>query len=523
MVLSVLPPMEGWDEYQHVAYIAHWVERGRAPVLHLDSTVPRSLYPHLARYPHPELALEQLGGLGARSYEEYWRLDAPTAPPPDAGPILLYQAQHPPLYYRLVAPVYRWIGVERYLELVTALRVVNVLLGAAAIAACFAALSRLTADGLPRRLIALLICLQPLLLMSCARVANDGLALLLGTILVALLFCGAGRRPVLTAALAGPALGLALLAKAVNLALVPLVPLVYGWHALRRRLRPSAAAAGALITLGIAAGIGFEYFRFNLAHFGLLTPMQEAVENARRGRVLGDAWSAASAIDWGHELSRRLLRHSLWTGGWSYLRPPTALTEAHQYTLIVGALAGLLALRTSIRRSRAIFLQPGIPLFAAACGAACAAGMGYHMVHSQMVGRGVGTNAWYAAASFPWLLCLYVQGLAYLPGRWIGFLPAINLTIIYFATEVFGVFGRMAPCYAGLPWSAAARARLDGLHPGWLDTAWTVPAAVAAGLLLIAAYSALGGAPSKAARDRCETADATAEPPIPAAARSARS
>ncbi|MCZ6681917.1 MAG: hypothetical protein O7B26_01960, partial [Planctomycetota bacterium] len=31
--LSVLPPFEGWDEYQHLAYVAFVAENGRSPVL----------------------------------------------------------------------------------------------------------------------------------------------------------------------------------------------------------------------------------------------------------------------------------------------------------------------------------------------------------------------------------------------------------------------------------------------------------------------------------------------------------
>ena len=32
-LLCVIPPLEQWDEYQHVAYFQHLVEHGEAPVL----------------------------------------------------------------------------------------------------------------------------------------------------------------------------------------------------------------------------------------------------------------------------------------------------------------------------------------------------------------------------------------------------------------------------------------------------------------------------------------------------------
>ena len=109
-VLSVLAPFEGWDEYQHLAYVAYVVEHGRSPVLHEQNEVPRSLYPTLVRYPHSKLALDQLGHLGALSYDAFWETGGGPRVAPDAGAIPLYQAQHAALYYRLVAPIYAMLA-----------------------------------------------------------------------------------------------------------------------------------------------------------------------------------------------------------------------------------------------------------------------------------------------------------------------------------------------------------------------------------------------------------------------------
>ena len=40
VVLSILPPFEGWDEYQHVAYVEHMRRTGRAPVAGQTTVAP---------------------------------------------------------------------------------------------------------------------------------------------------------------------------------------------------------------------------------------------------------------------------------------------------------------------------------------------------------------------------------------------------------------------------------------------------------------------------------------------------
>ena len=42
MLMCVLPPLEGWDEYQHVAYVHSMHETGRRPV-YGEAVVPRAL------------------------------------------------------------------------------------------------------------------------------------------------------------------------------------------------------------------------------------------------------------------------------------------------------------------------------------------------------------------------------------------------------------------------------------------------------------------------------------------------
>ena len=310
-VLSVLPPFEGWDEYQHLAYIAFLVEHGRDPVLK-ESRVPRSLYPTIVAYPQARFAVDQVGHLGALSYKDFWKADAPPAVARDAPSLPLYQAQHAPFYYRLMTPVFRMLwNAQTPLRLITALRLINVLFGAAAVLVAGLAIGRLV-PGPARYVIVLLIALQPLFLVNCARVGSDALSVLLGTIVVSGIVLYIPRRAALASIVAGVSWGLAILAKSSSLALLPFVlfvPASFAWH---RRLSARRAALAALLIVAVAGAVTLHRFRFNLAHYGVLTPMQEAVQNHEHGKGAGDLVRAATDVNWLKRLSHQYAWSSLW-------------------------------------------------------------------------------------------------------------------------------------------------------------------------------------------------------------------
>lgn len=96
------PPLEGYDEYQHIAYLVFLNENHHPPVYGQD-VVPPSLYADLVANPHCDYDYQQTKRIGTRSYTDFY--NQPAAQPGNAA-IKLYQAQHPPLYYELVAPVF---------------------------------------------------------------------------------------------------------------------------------------------------------------------------------------------------------------------------------------------------------------------------------------------------------------------------------------------------------------------------------------------------------------------------------
>ncbi len=504
-LLSVLPPLEGWDEYQHIAYIEFLLERGRAPVLGSDE-VPASLHRELVQLPHGRLALQQLASLGAVFYDDYWQTGPPVAPAPGVR-LHLYQAQHSPFYYRLVAPLYA-AAKDRFgfRGAIATLRLLNVAFGAIAVYVALWSIGRLVAPGTLRIILGLLIAAQPLYLLNCARVANDALALLLGTCAVAWLLLIGPRRLYASCAAIGLILGLAILGKTINFGLLPLVIFVFAHMAWRRIIVPRQAAAAIAIVLLATATITFSYVSFNLRTFGLLTPMQEAVKNRAEGRRAADMLAAASDIDWYAELSRRILRQSLWTAGWSYLSPnwsaaresgwpilsdrwPVRLHEWIAYAAMAGA---LLLLWPRYRANRWILTTPGAGWRTAVMALGLTAGLSYHMLQTQLALGSVATNIWYGCIAFPWVLMLLMQGLAGLPGRRTATVLAVALLIVFVSQEFYGTAVQMSRHYYGASiWSPTALRRANLLSPAFPRAGATGYISLAAAWLLIATALAM--------------------------------
>lgn len=487
-LLSVFPPWEGWDEYQHVAYVAYLVENDDPPIL-LESRVPKTVLRALLRYPHGKFALQQVRQFGGVSYDEFRQLEDPPPVAADQPSIGLYQAQHSPLYYRLMAPVFRHLWNERDpLPLIAALRWINVLFGAAAVVIAAMTLPRILTPGPHRYAVALLIALQPMFLFNSARVANDALAVLLGTVAVCILLTRARHRPVLAAAIGGAALGLAILAKTVNLALLPFAVVVFlipgdgGRTSLKRR------CVSAALMLAVVATLTAPYFLASIERFGSLTPMQEAVENQRQDRGFTDLLRAIPEVNWVRRFSHRYSWAILIEGGWSYLKPPRAFFKAHQFVVAAAALGWCLAWRAR-RHGRWIFAAPGTVPALFVLGGGMMLGLAYHSLQGLLAFGGQYTNIWYAAVTFPWLLCLFYQGAACWPGRHTAAVITAAVAIIFISAEVWTILGVMVPEYAGggAFWEAATRAHLARLHPPGCGPVLTIPALL--GVLGVAAIA----------------------------------
>src|ERR1019366_5039943 len=225
----------------------------------------------VARFPQPSATLPPQ--FNARDYANYWN-----QPPPSSGAttrIALYEAQHPATYYRLMAPLYQICGGRSNLPLaVSVLRLINLAFGGGALLMILLWIrwNLSVQASLPA---ALWVAFQPLLLLNVVRVANDALAYLLGTAVVVVCMSFGHRRIWLRTFLLALLLPLAVLTKLNNLALVPWVVVVL----ILQGDRLPVVCARILLILITFAFATWHYFAFNLTHFGILAPVQEAVIN----------------------------------------------------------------------------------------------------------------------------------------------------------------------------------------------------------------------------------------------------
>jgi len=494
VMLCVLPPFEGWDEYQHVAYIVHLLEQGRPPLLGQDG-VPETLLRELPRFPGSRHAVEQLGPVGVIEYSEYWAHDPPRtrefrAPP---GPIPIYQAQHAPFYYRLAAPLFRAAGGTANLPAsLTALRIANVLLGGVAVLLLLRALFRLCIDPRHAALMGAITVLNPIFVLNLARVANDALGVALAT--AAIGWCMLLRRerlPLQTGAI-GLLIGCAVLGKASHLALLPFAVMTLLLFA--RKQRCSLAATGIALSALLAGVIlpTADYFADNVRRFGTLFPIQEAVANQQAGRGIADLWRAACELPWNTLMRDFWGRHMLWRGGWSFLPPSKHWTQAYEYTGAIALMGGIFLLRRRRRIEGAVFTGPTTSAACAIVWACYSAGLAYHAIQTHIAWNTVATNAWYAAAGLPWLIALTVRCAAAWPGRLLKYVPCLNLVAILVYVAYDGVAHRMIPEYTQLEAGWPALRRLAALQPAGLGTTPLLCAAGIAAAALIAAGAGWG-------------------------------
>jgi hypothetical protein len=419
--LCVMPPLEAWDEYQHVGYIAYLSQTGQCPVPG-QADVPVSLLSRLNAFPQSKTAVKSLGGWGVVDYATYWARKSRGEPPIAAtltnARIPLYEAQHGPLYYRLVTPLFSALGGEGDLRTtIGGLRLVNLLLTAASVWIALGVVHRLVRDVRLAAICSLLIATQPLFLTNGVRVANDALGVFLATGAVALGMRWRGGHPVALPFGLGLLVGLAVLAKAVNLGLLPFVAACW----LANLIRDGTTGSGSARTIrsagsALAFVMGFllvtqSEFRANWQRFGSPTSMQEAVINREAGRGTADLIRSMGSIAWREWASNIWLRDSVISGGWSWVGKNERLRSRHETLCAIGLLGwAWIIVPAARRRSLRLFRDPVCPLLCLALCLGYTGALGYHAVQSQLCWGAISTNPWYAAAAYPWFLLLVSGG-----------------------------------------------------------------------------------------------------------------
>jgi Dolichyl-phosphate-mannose-protein mannosyltransferase len=481
VLLCVLPPFEAWDEYQHIGYMAYLAETGQRPVLG-QADVPLTLLCRLSAFPQSRSALRQLGGCGAVDYATYWSCLS-RGEPPTAGDLThlrfpLYQAQHGPLYYRLATPLFSALGgVADLRTTIGGLRLVNLVLTAGAVWIALGIVRRLVREVRLAALCGLLIATQPLFLTNGARVANDALGVFLATAAVAMAMNLTRRHSVAATLGLGLVVGMAVLAKTVNLGLLPFVAACWLTALIRNRdgagvsVRTIRALGSASILLMGFLLVTHSEFLANFKRFGSPTVMQEAVVNRAAGRGTANLVRTASSIAWRDWAQKLWFRDNVMSGGWSWAGKHEHLRSRHEILAGIGLLGWAWAIVPVARvRILRLFHDPLCPLLCLALLLSYTGAMAYHVVQSRLCWGSISTNPWYAAAAYPWFLLLVSGGaFAWPVGRFRWLLPGA-IAMVFVEAEACTVLGSMTALYAGYAdWSAALR-RLAVLQPSAFGT-----------------------------------------------------
>ncbi|WP_165073532.1 hypothetical protein [Paludisphaera rhizosphaerae] len=533
--LTQTPPFEGWDEYQHVAYIGYIHDTGQRAILN-QTQVPADLIAAIHRdFPQPESARVQFPQpIKPHSYESYWnpdrekgRVDAAHVPANHG--VRLYQAQHSWWYYIMVGPLFRALGgLDNLRSSVAGVRLLNLAFVAGAVWIALGVVAQRVPDRRTAGWIALMIGVQPLLVMNAIRVSNDAAGLLFSVAAVAAMLSMAidSRRLVRQAALAALLTGLAIVMKATNFALLPALGLA--WLIGVVRTRPSwgvASGSAAAIACVIACLMGPD-LAHNFSVYGMATPMQEAIENRAKGRGLHDLYKAYSEF---HPLvyARWLFGEGVFIqGNWSWVLPIADIATYHRYCVELAAWGLVLAAGTylgrrglerfGIKLGREVLTVDSVatPVLCLGVVAGFFAALLYHALQSAMAWGITTTGPWYAAPAIPWLCLLAgVGAMGWSRFAAVGFVTMIvGLSIV---AEQTTWWIQMPPVYSGGRTGMEALQRISTLQPWFLSTI-TAAAALASSLvlfLLLIVNIAVDGAAAASQADAA--ADANSSPHRP--------
>jgi hypothetical protein len=415
---SVVPMWEGFDEYAHFAMIQRIALHPGLPDFR-TAAISRQVAASLELAPVPWIVRDP--SKGWLSHDQFWQLPpderthrsvalralpAAWAAENSAPPLQLWEAQQPPLYYWIVAPIYRMI---RGLELPTQvwiLRCLTALMVSIVIPCAFFAARRVFADERIANGVAILVASMPELYISACRVSNEGLAITLGAVVV---WLGVSRR----AAPLGLALGAALLTKAYFLAVVP-------WAAFM--MFKSRGSRWLLLCLAIG---GWWYARTWLLTGTITGEQSDVAAHAISGMSI---FSAMVHVPWRRALDFVATSY-IWLGGWSFLGVRSWMIRAMEILLAVAAV-------------RALRRRELIPLIALV--ASMLAALAYHAISGFRSTGDAGTMGYYLYCLAAAEAILIVAGV----GRWMAF--------AFLAIDGFGMWIYMLPYYAGLIFHDAA-------------------------------------------------------------------
>ena len=442
-VAEVQLPFNGWDELPHLAVAYHVHKTGHMPTSR--TPMPRELIPFITAHPHPTTSLTMLRGIDAKPYPGTDPVCS--AQPAKRFDMFCYEAQHGPLLYHLAALFLTGSDPVTLLAWTDGVRLANGALLVATLWLWHCLLRRVAPRQgrlawLPDGVLLLLVSFSPVYY-NFVRFSNDALALFLGTCALALYMLPVAPQGLLAQsqwrryALLGGVAGLAVLAKATVLALVLALGVAVVWQGRRPGQRRAALACLFALVLGYLAVAGWHHAA-NLARYGQLTAMQEAVMNARQGFGPAKILEAAGKLGYGFFRNPIFYNATPHLAGWSNLRSPDWLNLGWKVAISGCLLAlGAALLRRDFRQDAARLASAATPL-CLLWGATCLA-LGYHALHSAVRWGFPTTGAWYGMLALPVTFGFLLLGPA-LCGRRVGAYALLFLAFLANAAFMDGTY-----------------------------------------------------------------------------------
>jgi hypothetical protein len=372
----------------------------------------------------------------------------PRASPPDTPSTELnWEAQHPPLYYVLLAPVLRLSQSAPFVTQILILRVASYILALGGVLLGLLAIPWVKSIVKTQAAMTgffLYPIMLPMFFPEFARLGNDSLCLLLAGLAA---FC-LNKEMNDEHALAWPfalgfTLGLGLLAKAFFLSITAAIGaflLLRLWCGRQDAgLRALRLRNGAM-TLIVAAIIGGGWYLHNLVTQGDLLGAQDSIAIAGQGGILAGLRQHFSI----YVLARGIVVTFItwiWAGTWSLVRM-SPLLYAPLLLLIVATIA---AFALALRRAAAddpVWLVGGLFVF-------FGGGLLYHIVIVVANGGDGGTVGWYLHILMPWAapaLGLGIQRLLDRPWRRTVMVGLIIYAVLFQAMALWAQIALFTGC-----------------------------------------------------------------------------
>lgn len=410
--IATTPIFEGFDENAHYSYIRQIALQGKIPKRSenfLDQVVVD--YQGPVSYSSGEPPFN--GGMVYHKFfnrhdlvDSYIIQNRQNIPPTSFSPSLIenWQSQHPPLYYALMAPILKMVGMEPLVTQIFVLRSLSYVLALVGVVLGVMSIMQRTLTGIDTHNAPLLLgfviypIMLPMFFPEFARIGNDSLCVLLVGLLAYLLskLFASGGGIKLSLAI-GVTLGLGLLTKAFFIPIAAAMLMFFLVKFFACGFPDEKVISKVLGLLWIflpAVAIGGTWYAYNYLILGDFSGSNVAIELAHKGGGLTNIISTFSFPIFLRAVATSLVTF-VWGGTWSLTHLPHAL----YIPVIVGVVWIFGAFCYQLRKipfSDTHWLTFWLIIF-------FLLGISWHAIVSMMVGGNANTPGWYLHILLPFL------------------------------------------------------------------------------------------------------------------------